>query len=156
MEKIRNFFEDLKNWGVFFQNLLLLAIRLFWGYGFFISGYQKLVNIASTTSFFSSLGFPFPQFNAYLAGSIECIGGLLLLVGLLSRLASLFLISVMVVAYLTAHFESVRNLFADPDTFFSQAPFLFLYAALIVFCFGPGKISLDALIERLFRKKISS
>ncbi|PJD97805.1 MAG: DoxX family protein [Parachlamydia sp.] len=153
MQRIRNFFDDLNNWGIFFQNFLLLAIRLFWGYGFFLSGYGKLINIDSTTSFFSSLGFPFPQFSAYLAGSIECIGGALLLIGLLSRLSSLFLMATMIVAYLTAHFASVRNLLEDPQNFFDQAPFLFLYAAVIVFCFGPGKISLDALIERLFSRK---
>lgn len=148
MEKIRQFFYSLKNLGECFQNFLLLAIRLYWGYGFFQSGYGKLTNIPATASFLSSLGFPFPEFNAYVAGSIECFGGILLLFGLASRLAALFLSVLMVAAYLTAHFDSIRHLLEDSKVFFDQAPFLFLYAALIVFAFGPGKFSLDALLCR--------
>lgn len=148
MSLIRHFFSSLKNLGESFQHFLLLAIRVYWGFGFFLSGYGKLINIQTTASFFSSLGFPFPVYNAYIAGSIECFGGLLLLFGLASRLAALCLAVVMIVAYLTAHLDSIRHIYEDPDTFFNQAPFLFLYAALIVFAFGAGRFSIDALFGR--------
>jgi putative oxidoreductase len=56
----------------------------------------------------------------------------------------------MCVAYATADKEALHAIFTNPDKFLSADPFLFLFAALIVFVFGPGKISLDAL---LFKKK---
>jgi len=36
----------------------------------------------------------------------------------------------------------------DTDNFFAAAPFLFLFAAVIVLAFGPGAFSLDYLIAR--------
>jgi putative oxidoreductase len=127
---------------------LLLAIRLYWGWSFFTAGRGKLENLERTTEFFRSLSIPAPQANALLAACTECFGGLLLLAGLGSRLVAVPLAFTMGVAYLTAHRESLGTLFSNPDEFTSQAPFLFLLASLVVLAFGPGAISLDALLER--------
>jgi putative oxidoreductase len=62
------------------------------------------------------------------------------------------LIFCMFVAYGTAEKEALMAITSDPDKFTSAAPFLFLLAALIVLAFGPGKLSLDAL---LFKKPAS-
>lgn len=35
---------------------------------------------------------------------------------------------------------------SDPDKFTGATPFLFLFASLLVFVFGPGKLSLDAVL----------
>ncbi len=131
------------------QSVLLLIIRLFWGYGFFQTGLGKLNKIQVTTAFFKSLGIPFANLNVYAAASIELVGGLLLMFGLATRLISIPLIVVMTVAYLTAHLDSVKNIFNDPNTFVSESPFSYLFACLILFAFGPGKISIDYVIEKL-------
>jgi putative oxidoreductase len=81
-------------------------------------------------------------------GSTECLGGLLLLLGLYSRFASVALIGVMCVAYATAESEALHAIFSDPDKFVSADPFLFLYASVLVFAFGPGKFSIDALARK--------
>lgn len=125
------------------QSLFLLCIRLFWGYGFFLSGLGKFGNIDKVIGFFTNLGIPYPEINAYAAAGVELVGGALLILGLFSRIAAIPLIFTMGVAYLTAHKEALLNIFNDTDTFFQQAPFLFLLAALIVFVFGPGRFSLD-------------
>lgn len=125
-------------------DFLLLAIRLYWGWQFFMTGKGKLMNLEGTTGFFTELGLPFPQLNAIMAGSSECFGGLLLLVGLGSRLISIPLMFTMIVAYLTAHRETVTGIWSDSDAFVTAAPFLFLFAAVIIFTFGPGKFSIDA------------
>jgi putative oxidoreductase len=52
----------------------------------------------------------------------------------------------MCVALWTADREAVNQIFSNPDKFLGTDPFLFLYAAVLVFAFGPGKISVDALI----------
>lgn len=54
----------------------------------------------------------------------------------------------MTVAYLTADFEAVSNIFSDPDKFVKADPFPFLLTALIVLVFGPGRFSVDALRAR--------
>jgi putative oxidoreductase len=69
----------------------------------------------------------------------------LLLLGLGSRLVSVPLMFTMGVAYATAHREELGKIFSDPDKFTDAPPFLFLLASVIVFAFGPGKISVDAL-----------
>ena len=86
-----------------------------------------------------------------LAGGTECFGGLLLLIGLGSRVISLPLMFTMIVAYATAHVDSVKTIFKDPDTFVTQAPFLFLLAATMVFVFGPGRLSADHLLAGKLR-----
>jgi putative oxidoreductase len=135
------------------QSPLLLALRLYWGWQFFLTGKGKLMNHDKVTEFFQSLHIPFPSFNVYLAGGTECFGGLLLLAGLCSRLISLPLIFVTVIAYLTAEIDTVKNIFSAPDKFVSADPFLFMLAGIIVLAFGPGVFSLDWLIRRIFFRK---
>ncbi len=129
------------------QPVALLALRLYWGYQFFLAGLGKLMNIDRTAGFFDSLHIPLPLVNAYMAGATECFCGLLLLIGLASRITTIPLIVTMLVAYATAHTQELRSIFNNPDAFVSAPPFLFLLASLIVLVFGPGWISADGMIE---------
>jgi len=141
--------------GGFLQPVLLLLIRLWWGWSFFLTGKGKLLNLDKTASFFADLGLPLPKLNAIVAGSTECFGGLLLVAGLFSRVVSVPLIFTMLVAYATADQEALQAILSDPDKFTSATPFLFLYALVIVFAFGPGRLSLDALLFKQAAKKAS-
>jgi putative oxidoreductase len=132
--------------GRILQCLLLLVIRLYWGWQFFVDGKGKLTHLDKVTAYFASLNIPAPRLNCIFASTTECVCGMLLLLGLLSRFASVALIGVMSVAYLTAEREALNSFFSDPDKFTGATPFLFLFAALIVFAFGPGKIALDTLV----------
>lgn len=135
------------------QSPLLLALRLFIGWQFFLTGKGKLMDLAKPTEFFRDLGIPFPAFNALLAGSTECFGGLLLFVGLASRLISVPLAFTMVVAYITADREAILSLFSDSDKLLNSAPLPFLATALIVLAFGSGVFSLDWLIAKKLGSK---
>jgi len=134
--------------GTFLRCPVLLVIRLYWGWQFFLTGRGKLEHLDKTTAFFGSLGIPAPHLNAIMASCTECTCGLLLLAGLFSRFATLALIGVMCVAYWTADHDALLAIFSDPDKFTGADPFLFLYAAVLVFCFGPGTIALDTLVFR--------
>lgn len=123
---------------------VLLLLRLTWGWMFFATGKGKLGNLAGTADFFASLGLPLAGANALLVGLLECVGGLLLLLGLGSRPTALLLTGNMVVAYLTAHRGELGSLAAFVDA----APYPYLMAALTVLAFGPGRVSLDALLRR--------
>ena len=132
------------------QCLVLLAIRLYWGWSFFQTGKGKLLNLDRTAHYFATLPYVSlaPKLNAIVAGSTECFGGLLLLIGFCSRLVSLPLMFTLVVAYLTTETEALHALFSNPDKFTGADPFLFLFAGLLIFVFGPGKFSVDGLIAR--------
>lgn len=152
-----NILEKLYRWLIAVGNALrspvLLLIRLFWGWQFFLTGKGKLMDLSKPTQYFESLHIPLPHLNAILVGSTECFGGLLLLVGFASRLVSVPLMISLTVAYLTAETEAVRAVFSDPDKFTSAAPFLFLFAVVIIFVCGPGAFSLDALIGKYFKPR---
>jgi putative oxidoreductase len=125
------------------QSPLLLALRLYCGWQFMQTGFGKVTHLSDTTEYFASLHIPLPGLNAAMAGATECVGGTLLLLGLISRLAALPLIATMIVAYLTAEIDTVKVIFSDPDKFIGATPFLFLLTSLLVLAFGPGRFSLD-------------
>ncbi len=132
----------------FLQSPLLLALRLYWGWQFAQTGWGKLTHLERTAGYFESLNIPMPKVNAIMAGGTECVGGALLALGLFARPASVPLIFTMLVAYWTADREALNGIISEPDKFVTAAPFLFLLASLIVLVFGPGKLSLDALLGK--------
>lgn len=132
----------------FLQSPLLLAIRLYWGWQFAQTGWGKLTHLTRTANYFASLDIPLPKVGAVLAGTAECAGGALLALGLFARPASVPLIFTMLVAYWTADRDALNAIVSDPDKFVTATPFLFLLASLIVLVFGPGRLSLDALLGK--------
>lgn len=140
---LRTPLDTLDRLAAHLQAPLLFVLRAYWGWSFAQTGWGKLTHLDRTTEFFASLDLPAPKLNAIAAGSTECLGGVLLVLGLFARPASVPLIGTMLVAYVTADREAVQAIFSDPDTFTSAAPFLFLLVALLVLAFGPGKWSLD-------------
>jgi len=128
------------------QSPFLLAVRLYWGWQFMQTGWGKLSDINKVVGFFTDLGIPAPALNAYFVSALEFGGGLLLILGLGSRLIALPLVIDMIVAYITADREALFSVFSNPDKFTAAAPYTFLIASLIVLIFGPGKASVDAFL----------
>ena len=128
------------------QSPFLLLVRLYWGWQFTLTGWGKLHNLAKVTEFFASLGIPFPGINAPFVASLECAGGILLILGLAGRPVALLLAGNMLVAYLTADREALAAILSDPGKFYGAAPFTFLFAAIIVLIYGAGALSLDRLL----------
>ena len=133
----------------YLRSPFLLAVRLYWGWQLIQSGWGKLHNLEKVTDFFTSLNLPMPGQMAVFISCVEFFGGLFLALGLLSRLTSLVLVINMIMAYVTADKEALQSFFSDPDKFYAAAPYVFLIASLIILIFGPGKICLDTLLERL-------
>jgi len=121
-----------------------LLMRLFVGYFFFETGWAKLHNLDAFTQRFMEWGIPHPAFNAALSAYTECIGGALIVVGLLTRLASVPLIINMMVAILTVKLKKVAGLddFVELDEPLYALSFFWLMIA------GPGCVSLDYLLVR--------
>ena len=132
-----------------------LLTRLVIGQAFFFTGRGKLENFEGTVAFFTDLGIPLPAANAAFVARLEYYGGLLLIVGLLTRLTALLLSTTMVVALLTAD----RALFVQALAGSGEAgltdvtPFVYLLFLLWLVIFGPGALSLDALLARWIRPR---
>jgi putative oxidoreductase len=133
----------------YLQSPFLLIVRLYWGWQLIESGWGKLHNLEKVTEFFSNLGLPMPAQMAVFISCVEFFGGIFLALGLLSRLTALVLTVNLITAYITADREALFSVFSDPDKFYAAAPYTFLVASLIVLIFGPGKASLDTLLDRL-------
>jgi putative oxidoreductase len=129
------------------DSVVLLVARLTVGVLFVSTGWGKVNNLAKVTEFFTELGIPMPGFNATLASYTELVCGALLVIGLASRLASIPLVITMVVAILTAKKSELHSL---PDLF-GFVEWTYLAILLVIFAFGPGKIALDALVEKRLR-----
>lgn len=135
------FDRQLTDWG---GALLSLAIRLHVGWAFFKSGTTKLDDWSSTLFLFQEeYQVPVlpPELAAYLGTFGELAFPLLLFVGLLSRPAALglFLVNGMAVISYPALFQ-----FECPAAINDH--FTWGALLLVVLAFGPGRLSLDALI----------
>ena len=130
------------------QSLFLLLVRLYWGWQLIQTGWGKLHTLDKVTEFFASLGIPAPALNATFVASLELVGGILLVLGLASRLIAVPLVLNLCVAYVTADREALGSILSDPGKFYGAAPYTFLFAALLVLIFGPGRFSIDALLSR--------
>lgn len=127
-----------------FEWLPLLAARFTVGWIFLQSGWGKLHNLEGVTNFFVSLGIPFAAVQAPLVACLEFGGGLLLLLGLGTRIAALPLVGVMLMAIRTALWPDIHAL---SDLFgLAEFGYVVLLSGLVVF--GAGSLSLDALVRR--------
>jgi putative oxidoreductase len=124
--------------------LPLAIARLTVGWVFLQSGWGKLHDLEGVTAFFASLGIPAAHLQAPLVAGIEFGGGLLLLIGLGTRLAAAPLIGVMGVAIATALWSDVEVL----SDLFALAEFGYIVLLLALAVFGSGALSADALIRR--------
>jgi len=136
--KLTSFTENKKDF-------ILLLIRIALGFVFFQAGLGKFMNFERTVGFFASLGIPMVTLNTALAVAVELVGGLMLIVGIGTRLITLPLAFVMVVALITAHIDEVKTL----TDLFGQQTFSYMLTFLLLSSIGAGKYSLD---HKLFGK----
>ena len=148
--RVKNLHDKFFNLVSYAQTPFLLFVRLYWGWQLVESGWGKLHNLGKVTEFFTSLGLPMPGPTAMFISSLEFFGGILLALGLFSRVISLMLTVNLIAAYITADREALFSIFSDPDKFMAAAPFTFLFASLLILIFGPGKIAVDTLLGRWF------
>jgi putative oxidoreductase len=147
--RLRHLYQRFFPLADYLRSPFLLLVRLYWGWQLIESGWGKLHNLGKVTEFFTSLGLPMPAQTAVFISCLEFFGGILLALGLLSRLIALMLTVNLIVAYITADREALFSIFSDPDKFYAAAPYTFLVASLIVLIFGAGQFSLDTLFNRI-------
>ena len=82
-------------------NAPLLICRIVVGLIFLSEGIQKFIVAGPGVDRFTNIGFSHPLFWAYFVGAFEIVCGLLILVGFYTRLASIPLLIIMLVAFIT-------------------------------------------------------
>jgi len=147
VKKLQDKFFNLVSYA---QTPFLLFVRLYWGWQISQNGWGKLHNLPHVTEFFAGLGLPAPGPTAIFVATFEFIGGILLAIGLLSRVAALGFVIDMTMAYITADREALLSFWSAPEKFYGADPFIFLFVGLLILIFGPGKIALDTLLGRWF------
>jgi putative oxidoreductase len=120
-----------------------LVARITVGWVFLWSGWGKLNDVPTVIENFVGWGIPFAHVLAPFVSMVEFVGGLLLLLGLFTRLAAVPLIVVMVVAILTAKWSEVDSL--ETLLGFDEVAYLTLFLWLAVA--GPGAISFDRMLQ---------
>jgi putative oxidoreductase len=130
-----------------------LLTRLVIGYAFYQTGRGKLANPERIVEFFTGLGIPFPAANAAFVSRLEFYGGLLLIAGLLTRVVACGLASTMAVALMTADRADFLGALsgAGEAGLTDVVPVVYGLFLLWLIVFGPGAVSLDALLRRWLR-----
>lgn len=141
IKKVQFYLEKLNG----LNDLALLFLRLILAYGFYMPAVNKWKNMEGIAQWFESMNYPLPLLNAYLAGTTEAAGVILLFLGLGTRVISIPLIFTMIVAIFTVH---IGNGFAAGDNGF-EIPLYYLLMLFVLLTYGAGKYSLDYLIKKL-------
>jgi len=125
--------------------LALLVLRLGLGIIMIAHGWQKLsVGLGKFMGFLSNIGAP--GWMAYLVVAAEFGGGILLLVGLLTRLAALSVVIDMAVAVAKVHWKN--GLISSPGKAGYEFPLACGIIAFALIFLGAGPISLDGAFFR--------
>ena len=119
-----------------------LAVRIVVGWVFLWSGWTKLNALPRMIENFREWGIPAAEFFTPLASGIEFVGGILLLIGLLTRFAAVPMMIVMAVAIISAKWADVDSL----ETFlgFDEVAYFAMFAWLAIA--GPGPVSIDHVV----------
>jgi putative oxidoreductase len=124
-----------------------LLTRLVIGWAFHTTGHGKLGNLDRTTQFFASLNIPFPHINAIFISYLEFVGGLLLILGLGTRIFAGLLSASMVVALITSDGKDLLPKIPTGDAT-DVTSFTFLLFLIWLVLYGPGPISVDKLLSK--------
>ena len=144
--RIQDLVDKLSRWLAF---LPPAAARVVLGYVFLTSGWGKLHSLDQVTEYFAQLGIPAPAIQAAFVSGVEFFGGILLLAGLLTRVASFMLACTMTVAL----FTGVRDKIHGFDDLTGQIEFLYLLLLVWLTIAGAGILSIDAWLSRLIRRR---
>lgn len=125
-------------------SFIILAVRVFFGVLFFIHGLDKMLNFSTLSDTFPSiLGFG-SYMSLMLAVFCEFCCSLFLIFGLLHRVVLIPMIISMAVAFFGIHDAMIPE---------GELALIYLAVFIILFATGPGRFSLDYVIDLKFKKE---
>lgn len=124
-------------------SLLILAIRIFFGVLFFVHGLDKMMNFSVLSETYPSVFGLGSYMTLMLAIFSEFCCSLFLIAGLLERIMVLPMIAAMGVAFFDVHDAMLPE---------GELSLIYMIVFLILFFTGPGRYSVDYLIDMQFKK----
>jgi putative oxidoreductase len=125
------------------NDTVFLGLRLVMGVIFIVHGYSKFNN-DGFVSWISSMGIPGEL--AIIIALAEVIPGMLLIIGVFSRISASIISVIMVGAIF--HVKGAQSITGDKGIEFDL---ILLSVALVIIVAGPGKISLSQIIKKIPR-----
>ena len=122
-----------------------LLLRLVFGWFWLETGWANLEFFSQR---FVEWGIPFPMLSATASGAVDLIGGVLLILGLGTRLIAIPMIVNMLVALAVVVLPTISTL----DEFVELDEVLYVCVLFWLLMAGPGRASLDHLIARRYRQ----
>lgn len=124
-------------------SLLILAVRLFFGVLFFVHGLDKMMNFSYLSDTYPSVFGLGSYMTLMLAIFTEFCCSLFLITGLMTRVVLIPMIISMAVAFFDIH-----------DALFPEGELSLIYfiVFIILFFTGPGRYSIDYLLDMRFNK----
>lgn len=122
----------------------IIFIRLIVSLIFISEGIQKYLFLEMHgPGLFKEIGFSHAIFWAYLTGAFEVFCGALILLGLLTRLASIPLLIIMITAFITTKFPllSIKGFWTFSHMY--STDFSLTILLIVLFIFGGGNWSVD-------------
>ena len=126
-----------------------LLARITVGWVFLWAGWGKLGALPQVIANFRDWSVPMPEILAPFVSGLEFVGGILLLLGLFTRIVSALLIMVMIVAIKAAFWDQVDSL----EYLLGLSEFAYLAIFLWLGTAGPGAASLDQLLQHHFGRR---
>lgn len=119
-------------------DLGLLLLRFAVGATMLQAGLIKALDFSTTTAFMEDAGWKMSTFAAAMVTTAETVGGVLILLGLLTPLAACAILAAMIDAWLAN--ASITTFWSEPF----NVPFLTAFSAMALLFAGAGAYSLDA------------
>ena len=146
---VRHFFYcDTTGW---IGSVGLFALRFVMGAAFILHGWPKIQHPLDWMGPEASV----PAIFQMLAAVAEFFGGMALIVGLLTRLASLGLMANMIVALAIVHLPHGDPFVGKPGGHSYELAAVYLACAILLVLLGPGRYSVDALLFRSAPKTVA-
>jgi putative oxidoreductase len=122
-----------------------LLLRILVGWVFLTEGIQKfLFPAALGYGRFAKIGIPYPHVTAPFVGVVEIACGILLMVGLVTRFATIPLLIDIGVAIATTKVPMLLHQGFWPAMHEGRVDFSMLLGLIAILCMGGGRISCDA------------
>jgi len=136
------------------NNTKIILVRLVVGQIFLTEGIQKyLFPELLGTGRFLKIGFSNPAFWAYFTGAFEIICGTLIILGLLTRLASIPPFIIMMVAFVTTKLPMLLGKGFWPFMHEYRTDFAMTLLLIFLFIYGAGKWSVDSKMSPKQKKR---
>jgi putative oxidoreductase len=122
-----------------FSSFFAFFARIFLAVLFVMSGWAKLTGFEGTVAYVASNGLPVPQLFAALTILVELGGGILLVLGLFSRIAAFIMAGfVLLTIVLVHHFWTMADAEAAANQLVAMKNLAIAGGLLMVTAFGPG------------------